>query len=64
MLKAYQSKTAPLTEVEAGRGGVVSFHTWEQLENVLRRSGAVRPGESVDRFVVSERGISVYVERH
>lgn len=64
MLKAYQSSREPLTETEAGTGGVVSFHTWEQLENALRRSGAVRPGESVERFVVSERGLSVYVERN
>lgn len=64
MPKAYQSKAEPLAKQEPGGGGVVSFHTWEQLENALRRSGAVRPSESVNRFVVSERGISVYVERH
>ena len=61
---AFQSKSDPLTETEPGGGGVVSFVTWEQLENALRRAGDVRPGESVDRFVVSARGISLYVERH
>jgi len=64
MVKGYQSSTDPLTEQEPGGGGVVSFCSWEQLENALRRSGAVRPGESVNRFVVSELGISVYLERH
>jgi hypothetical protein len=64
MVKAYQSHTEPLTEREHGRGSVVSFVSWEQLENVLRRAGQVRPGESVERFVVSARGVSLYVERH
>lgn len=63
-MKAYQSKTEPLTKVEPGGGGVVTFASWEQLENALRRAGSVRPGESVDRFVVGELGISIYVERH
>lgn len=63
-MNAYQSKTDPLTEPEPGGGGVVSFFTWEQLENALRRAGGVRPGESVERYVVSARGISIYVERH
>lgn len=64
MVKAYQSKQEPLTEQEPGGGGVVTFVSWEQLENALRRAGAVRPGESVNRFVVTELGISVYVERN
>lgn len=64
MLKAYQSGREPLTEREPGGGGVVSFVSWEQLENALRRAGQVRPGESVDRFVVGELGISIYVERN
>lgn len=63
-MNAYQSKADPLTEQEPGGGGVVSFVSWEQLENALRRAGQVRPGESVERFVVSARGVSLYVERH
>lgn len=64
MLKAYQSAHEPLTEREPVGGGVVSFISWEQLENALRRAGSVRPGESVDRIVVGALGVSIYVERN
>lgn len=63
MPDAYQSAKSSLPP-DPGGGGVVSFASWEELENVLRRAGAVRPGESVNRFVVSELGISFYLEQH
>ncbi len=43
--------------------GLCSFIGWQRLaEEVLRESGNIRKNETVTHFVVTERGITFYLE--
>lgn len=43
-------------------GGVVRTVSWERLEELLRRTGQLRPNESIERVVVEPHGARLYLE--
>ncbi len=57
-MKAYQSNYRPLTEVEPGGGGIVSFMSFNRLAGQLNQESI--DSKVVDYIVIEPTGINIY----
>lgn len=44
-------------------GGVCSFMSWARLEQALKNTGEVRPGEVIEKITVESNGLTIYYKR-
>ncbi len=56
--------TIPIAEgARAEGGGVCNFMSWHRLENALKQTGEVRPGECIEKVTIDGRGITFYYKQ-
>ncbi len=53
--------TVPIAPgAKAEGGGVCNFMSWNRLQDTLRNTGEVRPGEEIEKITVESGGLTIY----